>query len=75
MELTIIISVVIGFIIISSVVKSNRRKRERELISSVTSREVVNKLKELVLLGENVDYQKQHIENIKDMVGKDRILK
>lgn len=39
MELTIIIliSVVIGFIIISSNVKSNRRKRERELIESVTS--------------------------------------
>ncbi|MDB2322198.1 hypothetical protein N9V34_04700, partial [Flavobacteriaceae bacterium] len=38
-------------------------------------REVVNKLKELVSLGENVEYQKQHIENIKDMVGKDRIFK
>ena len=37
MELTIIMSVIIGFIIISSIVKSNRRKRERELISSVKS--------------------------------------
>ena len=36
-ELTIIISVVIGVIVISSIVKSNRRKRERELIESVTS--------------------------------------
>ena len=31
------ISVVIGFFIISSIIKSNRRKKERELISSVTS--------------------------------------
>jgi len=37
--------------------------------------EVVDKLKELVSLGENTDYQKQHIENIKDMVGKERIFK
>ena len=32
-------------------------------------------LKQLVSLGENTDYQKQHIENIKDMVGKERIFK
>ena len=37
MELTIVISIVIGFFIISSIIKSNRRKKERELISSVTS--------------------------------------
>lgn len=36
MELTIIISGLIGFFIISSIVKSIRKK-ERELISSVTS--------------------------------------
>ena len=36
-ELTIIISVVIGFFIISSIIKSNRRKKDLELISSVTS--------------------------------------
>ena len=29
----------------------------------------------LVSFGENIDYQKQHIENIKDMVGKERIFK
>ena len=38
MELTIIIiSIVIGFFIISNVVKFYARKRDRELISSVTS--------------------------------------
>ena len=37
MKLTIIILVVIGFFIIFSIIKSNRRKRDRELISSVTS--------------------------------------
>ena len=50
-------------------------KRENEPTEYTDKREVVNKLKELVLLGENIEYQKQHIENIKDMVGKDRILK
>ena len=37
MELTIIISIVIGFFIISNIVKFYARKRDRELISSVTS--------------------------------------
>ena len=50
-------------------------KRENEPTEYSDKREVVNKLKELVLLGENIEYQKQHIENIKDMVGKDRIFK
>jgi hypothetical protein len=50
-------------------------KNENEPTEYTDKREVVNKLKELVLLGDNVEYQKQHIENIKDMVGKDRIFK
>ena len=50
-------------------------KKENEPTEYSDKREVVNKLKELVSLGENTDYQKQHIENIKDMVGKDRIFK
>ena len=31
--------------------------------------------KNVVIIGENVEYQKKHIENIKDMVGKNRIFK
>ena len=50
-------------------------KNENEPTEYTNKREVVNKLKELVSLGENIEYQKQHIENIKDMVGKDRIFK
>ncbi|MDB9847061.1 NERD domain-containing protein [Flavobacteriaceae bacterium] len=50
-------------------------KNENEPTEYTNKREVVDKLKELVSLGENVEYQKQHIENIKDMVGKDRIFK
>ena len=50
-------------------------KFENEPTRYSNKREVVDKLKELVSLGENVEYQKQHIENIKDMVGKDRIFK
>ena len=50
-------------------------KNENEPTEYTNKREVVDKLKELVSLGENTDYQKQHIENIKDMVGKDRIFK
>ena len=53
----------------------NLIKNENEPTEYSNKREVVNKLKELVSLGENVEYQKQHIENIKDMVGKDRIFK
>jgi hypothetical protein len=50
-------------------------KNENEPTEYTNKREVVDKLKELVSLGENTDYQKQHIENIKDMVGKERIFK
>ena len=50
-------------------------KNENEPTEYTDKREVVNKLKELVSLGENIEYQKQHIENIKDMVGEDRIFK
>jgi hypothetical protein len=53
----------------------NLIKNENEPTEYTNKREVVNKLKELVSLGENVEYQKQHIENINDMVGKDRIFK
>jgi len=53
----------------------NLIKNENEPTHYTNKREVVDKLKELVSLGENTDYQKQHIENIKDMVGKDRIFK
>ena len=53
----------------------NLIKNENEPTEYSNKREVVNKLKELVSLGENVQYQRQHIENIKDMVGKDRIFK
>jgi hypothetical protein len=35
--------------------------------------EVVRVLKKAIQNGENVEIQKQHIENIKDMMGKDRI--
>ena len=50
-------------------------KNENEPTEYTNKREVVDKLKELVSLGENVEYHKQHIENIKDMVGKERIFK
>ena len=53
----------------------NLIKNENEPTHYTNKREVVDKLKELVSLGENTDYQKQHIENIKDMVGKERIFK
>jgi type II secretory pathway pseudopilin PulG len=53
----------------------NLIKTENEPTQYTNKREVVDKLKELVSLGENVEYQKQHIENIKDMVGKERIFK
>jgi hypothetical protein len=53
----------------------NLIKNENEPTHYTNKREVVDKLKELVSLGENVEYQKQHIENIKDMVGKERIFK
>ena len=51
----------------------NKIKEENEPTNYTNKREVVDKLKELVSLGENVDYQEQHIENINDMIGKNRI--
>ena len=53
----------------------NLIKNENEPTHYTNKREVVDKLKDLVSIGENTDYQKQHIENIKDMVGKERIFK
>ena len=53
----------------------NLIKTENEPTSYTNKREVVDTLKKLVLLGENVEYQKKHIENIKNMVGKERIFK
>lgn len=53
----------------------NLIKTENEPTHYTNKREVVDTLKQLVSLGENTDYQKQHIENIKDMVGKERIFK
>ena len=53
----------------------NLIKNENEPTEYTNKREVVDKLKELVLLGENVDYQKQHIENIKNITGEERIFK
>ena len=53
----------------------NLIKKENEPTQYTNKREVVDTLKQLVSLGENTDYQKKHIENIKDMVGKERIFK
>jgi len=53
----------------------NLIKTENEPTNYTNKREVVDTLKQLVSLGENTDYQKQHIENIKDMVGKERVFK
>jgi len=53
----------------------NLIKNENEPTHYTNKREVVDKLKELVSLGQNVEYQKQHIENIKDMIGEERIFK
>ena len=53
----------------------NLIKTENEPSEYTNKREVVDTLKQLVSLGENIDYQKQHIENIKDMVGKERVFK
>ena len=53
----------------------NLIKTENEPSEYTNKREVVDTLKQLVSLGENIDYQKQHTENIKDMVGKERVFK
>lgn len=51
----------------------NLIKTENEPTSYSNKREVVDMLKKLVSLGKNVGYQEQHIENIKNMIGKERI--
>jgi hypothetical protein len=63
-------------------VKSHRVLEVLDLIKNengptkyTNKREVVDILKELVSFGENVEYQKRHIENIKEMIGEDRIFK
>jgi hypothetical protein len=50
-------------------------KEENEPTKYTNKREVVDKLKELVSLGENVEYQEQHIKNIKNITGEERIFK
>ena len=50
-------------------------KKENELANYTNKREVVERLKELVTLGENDKFQKQHIQNINDVVGRERIFK
>ena len=53
----------------------NLIKTENEPTQYTNKREVVDTLKQLVSLGENIDYQEQHIENIKNMIGEERIFK
>ena len=53
----------------------NLIKKENEPTLYTNKREVVDTLKDLVLLGENIDYQKQHIKNIKNITGEERIFK
>lgn len=50
------------------VIKSNN-----EAAPYTDKHEVVRVLQQAVQNGENINYQKRHIENIKDMLGKDRI--
>ena len=50
-------------------------KTENEPAEYKNKREIVDTLNTLVQLGENEYYQKQHIDNIKDMVGKERVYK
>jgi hypothetical protein len=47
--------------------------KNNEAASYTNKSEVVDVLQKAVLNGENVEIQKQHIENIKDMLGKERI--
>ena len=53
----------------------NLIKNENVPTTYTNKREVVDTFKELVSFGENVEFQKQHIENIKAMIGDDRIFK
>lgn len=52
----------------------NSIKANNEPAPYENKQEVVNALKEAVLNGANNDYQKKHIDNIKNTVGKHRIL-
>ena len=53
----------------------NLIKTENAPTNYTNKREVVDTLEALVSLGENAEFQKQHIENIKDMIGDDRVFK
>lgn len=48
-------------------------KTNNEAAPYTNKKEVVRILQQAVLNGENIDNQEKHIENIKDMLGKDRI--
>jgi len=48
-------------------------KKNNEPAPYTDKREIIRFLKQAVENGENIDYQEKHIENIKDMIGKDRI--
>ncbi|MCL1969234.1 MAG: NERD domain-containing protein [Bacteroidetes bacterium] len=61
-------------------VKSNRVlevlkmiMKNNEPVQYANKNEIFRKLKDAVINGENREIQNQHIENIKDMLGKDRI--
>lgn len=48
-------------------------KKNNEIAPYTNKREIVDVLKRAVINGESLDNQKKHIENINDMLGKDRI--
>ena len=48
-------------------------RKNNEAAPYMDKREIVNLLSQAVKNGENVNNQKLHVENIKDMLGKDRI--
>lgn len=48
-------------------------KKNNEAAPYINKREVVNVLKQAVKNGESVSKQEKHLENIEDMLGKDRI--
>ena len=48
-------------------------KKTNEAAPYYNKREIVEFLKQAVLRGENMGVQEKHIENINDMLGKDRI--
>ena len=52
----------------------NSIKRNNPLAPYDNKQEIVDLLKKAVLNGANKDYQKQHISNIKNTIGKNRIL-